>query len=43
VTKTGLGDAAQGEADLTAARKAEPDIDLKLARVGLMAEPGPKP
>jgi tetratricopeptide (TPR) repeat protein len=43
LTKTRLGDAAQGEADLTAARKLQPDIDLKVARAGLMTEPAPKP
>ena len=43
LTKTRLGDAAQGEADLTAARKVQPDIDLKVAHAGLMTEPAPKP
>jgi tetratricopeptide (TPR) repeat protein len=43
LTKARLGDPAQGEADLTAARKAQPDIDLKVARAGLMIEPAPKP
>jgi tetratricopeptide (TPR) repeat protein len=43
LTRTRLGDAAQGETDLTAARKAQADIDLKVARAGLMIEPAPKP
>lgn len=43
LAKTRLGDAAQGEADFTAARKVQPDIDLKVARAGLMTEPAPKP
>ena len=43
LAKTRLGDAAQGEADLAAARKAQPDIDRTAARAGLTTEPAPKP
>jgi tetratricopeptide (TPR) repeat protein len=43
LTKTRLGDAVQGAADLAAARKAQPDIDLKVTQAGLMKEPAPKP
>jgi tetratricopeptide (TPR) repeat protein/predicted aspartyl protease len=35
LTKTRLGQAAQGEADLAAARKVQHDIDQQVARVGL--------
>ncbi len=41
--KSGLGDAAQGEADLAAARNAQADIDLKVTRAGLMLAQVPKP
>ncbi|MDQ2928717.1 MAG: tetratricopeptide repeat protein, partial [Pseudomonadota bacterium] len=43
LTKKRLGDAVRGEADLAAARKMQPDIDLKVAHVGLMTEPALKP
>jgi len=42
LAKTRAGDAAQGEADLAAARKAQADIDAKVARAGLAAEEAPK-
>ena len=43
LTKARLGDAAQGEADLAAARKLQPDIEVALVRAGLIAGPAPKP
>jgi tetratricopeptide (TPR) repeat protein len=43
LAKMRLGDAAKGEADLTAARKVQPDIDVKVAHAGLVTEPTPKP
>lgn len=42
LAKTRLGDAAQGSADLAAARKVKPDVDLSVPHTGLMAEPAPK-
>jgi len=41
VAKSRLGDAAQGEADLAAARNAQADIDLKVTRAGLMLARAP--
>ncbi len=38
LTKTRLGDATQGAADLAAARKAQADIDAKVARIGVATE-----
>ncbi len=38
-----LGDAARGDADLAAARKAQADIDARMARIGLVAESPQKP
>lgn len=43
LTRTRTGDAACGELDLAAARKARPDIDLLVQRSGLKAETTPKP
>jgi tetratricopeptide (TPR) repeat protein len=43
LAKTRLGDAAQGSADLAAARKAKPDIDLTMPHTGLTTDPAPKP
>ncbi len=43
LVKTRLGDAAQGETDLAAARKLEPDIDARLARIGLIPQPAEQP
>ena len=43
LTKMRMGEAAQGEADLVAARKVQPDIDLKVERAGLMTEAAAKP
>jgi tetratricopeptide (TPR) repeat protein len=43
LTKARLGDAAQGEADLAAARTLQPDIGLAVAHAGLIAKPAPKP
>lgn len=43
LAKSRLGDAAQGEADLAAARHAQADIDLKVTRAGLMPALAPKP
>jgi hypothetical protein len=43
LAKSRLGEAAQGEADLAAARDAQADIDLKVARAGLMLAQAPKP
>jgi tetratricopeptide (TPR) repeat protein len=42
LTKSRLGDVAQGESDLEAARKAQADIDLKVVRAGLMTEQSAK-
>ena len=36
-------EAAQGDADLAATRKLEPNIDLKVAHAGLMPEAATKP
>ncbi len=38
VAKTRLGDVAQSEVDLAAARKVEPDIDLRMAQVAATVE-----
>jgi tetratricopeptide (TPR) repeat protein len=43
LAKSWLGDAAQGEADLAAARNAQADIDLQVTRAGLMPALAPKP
>lgn len=43
LAKTRLGEAAQGDADLAAARRLQPDIDLKMARIGLLTEAATKP
>jgi hypothetical protein len=43
LAKSRLGDSAQGEADLAAARKAQADIDLRVTRAGLMLAQAPKP
>jgi tetratricopeptide (TPR) repeat protein len=43
LTKTRSGNAAQGEADLVAARQLQPDIDLKVTRAGLITPLAPKP
>jgi len=43
LAKSRLGDSAQGEADLAAARNAQADIDLRVTRAGLMVAQGPKP
>ena len=39
LAKMRLGDAAHGDADLAAARKAQADIELLVTRAGLVAEP----
>ena len=43
LAKTRLGDAARGDADRAAARAIEADIDLRMARFGLMADTTAKP
>ena len=43
LTKAKLGDATQGEADLVAARKAQPDIDVQVKRAGVSTASAVKP
>ena len=43
LVKTRVGEAAKGGEDLAAARSAEPDIERRLARIGLVPDLRPKP
>ncbi|HZV94030.1 MAG TPA: tetratricopeptide repeat protein [Caldimonas sp.] len=43
LTKTRLGNSAQSEADLAAARKLRPNIDLEVAQIHITNEPAPPP
>ena len=43
LARTRLGDRAQGDVDLMAARKVQPEIDARLRNAGLVTESPPKP
>ena len=43
LVKTRFGDAAQGDVDLAAARRLQPDVDARLARIGLIPLPAVRP